>query len=305
MTARSAATAGRRLKVSERVAADTAVMNSTTAPFQPVRHRPVEIAPETFVIQATVGEGVAPQAIHMNSMVIRGAEPIVVDTGCPIHRKQYLDDLFALVEPDDVRWVFISHDDPDHHGNVEAVMDACLNATLVASWFLCERLGAEGFRVPPTRWRWLAVGDTLDVGDRTLAVIRPPLYDSPTTRGLFDPTTGVYWASDCYATPVERATAFVSELDSEAWAAGFAAFNCWNSPWVSMTEPDAFGGQCQRIEHLRPAAIASTHGPTIEAAQVQTAFDMLRRLPDAAVPPQPDQATLDQIVAAMDHDPVG
>lgn len=63
------------------------------------RHRPVEIAPETWVIQATIGEGVAPQAIHMNSMVIRAEEPVVVDTGCPIHRDQYFEDLFGLARP--------------------------------------------------------------------------------------------------------------------------------------------------------------------------------------------------------------
>ncbi len=271
--------------------------------FTSVRHHPVEVAVETFVIQATVGEGVAPQAIHMNSMVIRGAEPVVVDTGCPIHRDQYLDDLFGLVEPEDVRWVFISHDDPDHHGNLEAVMDACPNATLVASWFLCERLGAEGLTVPPTRWRWLGDGDALDVGDRTLHLVRPPLYDSPTTRGLFDPVTGVYWASDCYATPVPNGTAFVADLDPDEWAAGFAAFNLWNSPWLSMVDEDAFGVECRRVEGLRPAVIASAHGPTIEAPQVQQAFDMLRHLPSTTVPPQPDQATLDQIVAAMTATP--
>ena len=66
-----------------------------------------------------------------------------------------------------------------------------------------------------------------------------------------------------------------------------------------MVDAESFGVQCRRIEQLRPAAIASTHGPTIEAPQVQQAFDMLRRLPLAAVPPQPDQAVLDQIVAAM------
>lgn len=278
----------------------------TEAPVAPAgpRHRPVEIAPETWVIQATVGEGVAPQAVHMNSMLIRAAEPVVIDTGCPIHRDQYLEDLFGLVEPEDVRWVFISHDDPDHHGNAEAVMAACPNATLVATWFLCERLGAEGLGIPPSRWRWLGDGDALDVGDRTLQIVRPPLYDSPTTRGLFDPLTGVYWASDCYASPVERGTAFTSELDIDAWNEGFTAFNLWNSPWVSMVDPEPFGIQCRRVEQLRPAAIATCHGPTIEAPQVQHAFDLLRSLPSSPVPPQPAQPLLDEIVAAMAAVPV-
>ena len=106
-------------------------MTELVAPPAAPRHRPVEIAPETFVIQATVGEGVAPQAIHMNSMLIRGEEPVVVDTGCPIHREQYLDDLFGLVDPEAVRWVFISHDDIDHTGNLNALMEMAPNATVI------------------------------------------------------------------------------------------------------------------------------------------------------------------------------
>ncbi len=259
----------------------------------------MEIAPETFVIQATQGEGTAPQAVHMNSMLIRGSEPVVVDTGCPAHREQYLEDLFSLVDPQDVRWVFISHDDVDHYGNLHEVMDACPNATLVATWFLCERLAGDRLDVAPTRWRWVGDGESFEAGDRTLTALRPPLYDSPTTRGLYDHSSGVYWASDCFATPVERGTAFVADLDPQAWAAGFAAFQAWNSPWVSLVEPDAFAAECRRVEQLRPSAIATAHGPTIEASHVQRAFEMLRAMPGVVAPAQPDQSVLDAITSAM------
>lgn len=272
----------------------------TTIRSQPtVRHRPVRIAPETWVIQATHGEGVAPVAVHMNAMVIRGEQPVVVDTGAPVHCEQFLEDLFSLVDPDDVRWVFVSHDDIDHYGNAAAVMAACPNATLVATWFLCERLAAEGFPVPPTRWRWVADGETLDAGDRTLVAVRPPLYDSPTTRGLFDPTTGVYWASDCYATPVERGTAFVSDLDPAFWREGFVTFQTWNSPWVSLVDRSAFSATCRAVEDLGVSAIATGHGPTITGASLTAAFSMMHRLPAADAPPQPGQPLLDEIVAAM------
>ena len=56
--------------------------------------------------------------------------------------------------------------------------------------------------MPPTRQRWVDDGESFDVGDRMLQAVRPPVFDSPTTRGLFDPTTGVYWASDGFATPM-------------------------------------------------------------------------------------------------------
>lgn len=272
----------------------------TTPPgavMAPPRHLPVEIAPETWVIQATQGEGTAPMAVHMNAMVIRGAEPTVVDTGLPTNRDRYLEDLFGIVEPEDIRWVFISHDDIDHYGNLDTLMETCPNATMVASWFLCQRLAAEGFAVPPSRWRWVGDGESFDAGDRTFWAVRPPLYDSPTTRGLFDPVTGVYWASDCYATPVSKGTAFVEELDPDAWAEGFTTFQHWNSPWVSMVDPSAYAATCARIETLRPSAIATAHGPTIEASDLEQAFDLLRDVLNHPAPPQPGQMVLDQMTA--------
>jgi len=234
----------------------------------------------------------------MNSMLIRGAEPMVVDTGVPSNRDRFLEDLFGLVDPTDLRWVFLSHDDVDHYGNVDAVMDLCPNATLLTSWFLAERLAGE-LHVPPTRWRWIGDGDSLDIGDRVVTAVRPPLYDSPTTRGLFDPRSGVYWASDCFATPVGRGTAFVEDLDPSDWQQGFATFNAWNSPWVSLVDRDRYLAECRRVLDLPLSAIATTHGPTIEASNIEMAADMLRRLPDVAAPPQPGQEVLDQIVAAM------
>ena len=58
------------------------------------------------------------------------------------------------------------------------------------------------FDFPLDRCRWVMDGESLDVGDRTLHALRPPVFDSPTTRGLYDPTTGVYWAVDTFATPL-------------------------------------------------------------------------------------------------------
>jgi flavorubredoxin len=165
------------------------------------RLEPTEIAPETFLIHAHEGGDNDPVKVPLNSMVIRAAEPVVVDTGMAEHRDQYLADVFSLVEPEDIRWVFISHDDVDHTGNVNALMEAAPNATLVINWFMTGRMGAS-LAVPPTRWRWIGDGESFDVGDRTLHAVRPPIFDSPTTRGLFDPTTGVYWASDAFATPM-------------------------------------------------------------------------------------------------------
>lgn len=282
-------------------AMDTQPNNQTTpipTTTTRVHRRPVEIAPETWVIQDAAGEDAPGPVVHMNSMVIRAAEPVIVDTGVASNRDRYLEDVFGLVEPDDVRWVFISHEDIDHLGNVEALFAVCPNATLVASWFLCERLGQE-LTVAPTRWRWVGDGESFDVGDRTLAAIRPPLYDSPTTRGLFDPVTGVYWASDCYACPVGTPMEFTDELDPDEWAAGVGVFARWNSPWVDLVDRGRYEQQCHRIEELPVRAIAGTHAPTIGASDVRRAHELVRSVPDVTAPPQPGQADLDAMLSAL------
>src|SRR5262249_46091871 len=139
---------------------------------------PTQIAPETFVIHQIQEALGAPLFVYLNSMVIRGKEPVIVDTGTPANRKQWLEDVFTLVHPSDVRWVFLSHDDVDHSGNLDQVMDACPNAQLVCNWAMVER-HSNCFEFPLERCRWVMHGDALDVGDRTLQAVRPPVFDSP------------------------------------------------------------------------------------------------------------------------------
>lgn len=262
------------------------------------RHLPVQIAPDTFVVQNTQGEGVAPVAVHLNSMVIRGTEPIVVDTGVAENRDRWFEDVCSIVDLDDVRWVFLSHDDADHYGNLVEVMDRCPNATLLTSWFQWERMGTLP-TIPPFRMRWLEAGDTFTANGRTYATVRPPVYDSPTTRGLFDTATGVYWASDCFASPVPHGMADIAELDREQWQGGFAMFHQFLAPWMSMIDERRFQDEVTRVANLGIATIASAHSPSISGANVATAIDLLRAVPSAPVTAAPGQAELDAIVASI------
>ena len=90
----------------------------------PVRQLTNErIADDTYVVRQLFGEGLAPDVLFSNSMVITGAEPIIVDTGPHIIGDQWLEAAFSIVEPQDVRWIYLSHDDHDHVGNLNEVLD--------------------------------------------------------------------------------------------------------------------------------------------------------------------------------------
>lgn len=271
----------------------------TFAPLAPtITVAPTEVAPDTFVIhqvQEALGQ---PLFVYINSMVIRGREPVIVDTGTPANRKQWMEDAFALVEPQDVRWVFLSHDDVDHSGNLDEVMTACANATLVCNWAMVER-HTNCFNFPLDRCRWVMDGESFDVGDRTLAAVRPPVFDSPTTRGLYDPTTRVYWAVDTFATPLPDPGAGVPELDAGFWQELMWVFAMGAvSPWLAMLDPAKFAASVDRVQNLDIGTIAACHTPVIEGDYIERAFARVRELPTLDLPELPNQMVLEQILAA-------
>jgi flavorubredoxin len=268
-------------------------MSATFTPSK-THLEPTQIGSETFLIHDHSGEGHAPVLVPLNSLVIRGAEPVVVDTGMAENRDQFLADVFSIVDPEDIRWVFISHDDVDHTGNLNALMEAAPNAVAIVNWFIQERMGAS-LQVSPLRQRWVGDNEVIDVGDRRLIAIRPPVYDSPTTRGLFDPTTGVYWSSDSFASPMLTPVRNVAEIDPGMWNEGMAMFNQYVSPWITMTDEAKFQASVDRIQALGASTIVGCHTPVIGRAHVDAAIAATRRSPSAEVLPMPDQSVLDQI----------
>jgi flavorubredoxin len=264
------------------------------------RIAPQRIAPDTWLIrqvQQALGE---PLYVYLNSMVIAGTEPVIVDTGTIANRRQWLDDVFGIVEPTDVRWVFLSHDDIDHTGNLAEVMTACPNATLVCSWAITER-NANAFGFPLERCRWVNDGDGFDAGDRRLLAVRPPAWDSPTTRGLLDDKTGVYWGVDAFACPMPgEPVDTAAELDSEFWGDGMAMFvHNAVSPWLGLVDPQRYAELCDRVQALGMDKIATAHSPLITQATMDRAFHLARELPSVPAPPCPDQVVLETLLSGV------
>jgi flavorubredoxin len=275
-----------------------------TDPTAPVHQMPLKIAPATYLIRDVQHALGQPLSVFLNSMVIQGSEPIIVDTGTARNREAWLADVFGLVEPKDVRWVFLTHDDADHTGNLSQVMDACPRAKLVCSWSLVERF-ANAYDFDLGRCRWVNDGESWEAGDRTLVAVRPPVYDSPTTRGLFDSRTGVYWAADAFAAPVpggagETLAEDVADIDPQAWWAGMVMFGLHAlSPWLSMVDTGKYADSVRHVRSYGMKTIVSGHSAVIKGKLVEQAFNMIGRLAGTTPPPCPDQAVLDTMVRAM------
>jgi flavorubredoxin len=258
--------------------------------------QPYRIAPDTWVISELV-PAMPGTVVPLNSMVITAAEPVIVDTGNELSRNEWLDAAFSVVDPVDVRWVFLSHDDHDHIGNLAPVLELCPNATLVTNQWTVERV-SRTIELPLDRMRWVNSGDTFSVGDRTLVAMRPPVFDSPTTRGLFDPKTGVYWAVDTFAS---CAPSFLTDTDDcphELWEESLLDFNRLVSVWHTMLDPVKFGASVDAVASLGMTTVAGGHTAPIRGARLEEAFALVRRLPDLPAVELPGQADLDALLAA-------
>ena len=239
---------------------------------------PELIAPDTHVIRQLAGEGMGPVATFVNSMVITGAEPVIVDCGPAVSREAWLETVFGLVEPEDVRWIFLSHDDVDHTGNLPPVLEACPQATLVTNWFSMERMAAD-YQLPLDRMRWVNGGERFHAGDRDLVAVVPPTFDSPTTRGLFDTRTGVYWAADSFVVPVTHEVTSIGELDPGFFRQAFLDGNRMLSPWHQWMDPAKYVRHLGDVQAIGATAVASAHAPTYRDGEVDSAFRLLQELP--------------------------
>jgi hypothetical protein len=256
---------------------------------------PYRIARDTWLIPNLFPAG--DLNVPVNSMVIRGSEPVIVDTGAPVHRERWLEQVFSVVEPADVRWVFLSHDDPDHTGGLLDVLELCPDATLVTNFFSVERLALEKPALPLHRLRWLEPGDRLDVGDRTLELFRPPVFDGPTTRGLHDPSTGTMWVVDTFACLVPHWVDDLAALDPAFAEEQLLAMNSLVSPWHEWLDPVPYRRHVDAVESLGARTVASAHGPVVTGEALGAAFDVVRSLAGRPAIPGPGQELLDELLA--------
>lgn len=257
--------------------------------------RAFTVAPETFVIpEAVPVPGVGQMAV--NAMVIRGEQPMLLDTLATIHRDIYLEEAFKIVEPEDVRWLFLSHEDRDHSGSIAQVLELCPNARLITSFLGLGKLSEE-FAVPPERVYLMNDGDRLDIGDRIITALRPPLWDSSATAGLWDPSTEVYFAADCFGTVAADQPQYTDEMSDSDYEEGFYWMNRVNHIWFEHIKEEAIASAAERIKSLDSKLIVSGHGP-VERKNTARMCDRIKRI--AGMPPVhlPSQVEFEAMLSA-------
>jgi hypothetical protein len=233
--------------------------------------------------------------LAVNAFVIHAEQPVVVDTGLGLADRDFLASLASVVDPVDVRWIWLTHPDRDHTGGLFALLDAAPHARVVTTFAGAGIMSAER-PLPLDRLYLLNPGQSLDVGDRRLTGFRPPLFDNPATVGVMDTSTGVCLSSDCFGAPLPTAELATAEdataVNPDELRAAQLLWASVDSPWVHNVDPAKYAASFTPLRDFRPSAILSTHLPPVTRDSA-TLFTTLLDAPQATAFTGPDQAALE------------
>jgi glyoxylase-like metal-dependent hydrolase (beta-lactamase superfamily II) len=222
--------------------------------FDPYPATPeIDVLPSYFPIPVL---GIVP----INAFLLKAAEPVLVDTGQPLLSDEFLPQLASVIDPADLRWLWLTHADPDHIGSLHRLLDEAPNLRVITTFLALGKLSL--FRpLPPDRVYLLNPGQSLEVGDRTLTAVRPPTFDAPETTGFYDSKSGVFFSADSFGALMSEPAASAAQIAADDLREGLITWTTIDSPWLHLTDYTQFMDTLDRVRDMAPTIILSSHLP--------------------------------------------
>ncbi len=237
-----------------------------------------------------------------NAFLIRGKEPILVDTSYSFAAEDFLSTLGQLVDIASIRWIVVTHDDAEHIGNLGRLLELAPEAKVLTPFIGYGKLCDTAQNVPLARVHCIGPGESLTLADRTLSFLRPPLFDSSATIGVLDKKTGHLFSSDCFGTIVPLSYSPVADdvnvLPEAVFFQLMGDFNKVNSAWVHLVDRAMFQGILNDMSGMAPSWIFSTHAMPIPGEKWRGMLATFAGLPDSAPFQAPNQDVLNAMRAA-------
>jgi glyoxylase-like metal-dependent hydrolase (beta-lactamase superfamily II) len=240
------------------------------------------------------GIGVLP----VNAYLVMAEEPVLIDTGIGVDTGDFADAVSAVLPLDQLKWIWLTHDDADHTGSIPRIMELAPNATLVTHALSALRM-STWWPVPLDRVHAIRFGDEIHVGDRTLTAVAPPLFDSPLSIGVLDRSTGALFTVDAFGAILPEATQDAADVPPDALAGGMVGWATTDSPWAHVTDRMKFGEVLDRVRQIQPTRIFSSHLPAASGTSMDHFLGLLEQVPDAEPFVPPDAEQFGQMIAAM------
>ncbi|WP_375055329.1 MBL fold metallo-hydrolase [Zobellella sp. DQSA1] len=256
-----------------------------------INHR--RVAADTELLGGHIpvpGFGILP----VNSYLIRATQPVLVDTGLSHQREGFMAALRASLDISRLRWVWLTHADPDHMGNLASVLAEAPEARVVTTFIGMGKLMMHG--LPAERMHLLNPGQRLDVGDRQLLAVQPPVFDAPETLGLYDPRSLTLFSSDCFGTLLPGPADSTEELTAKSLRQGLHTWSAIDSPWLRLYDADRLNARLGELAQLGAETVLGSHLPPAPG-MLGELVQLLAAAMTAPPVPSPDQAALEAMLA--------
>ena len=236
--------------------------------------------------------------LSVYSFVLLSQQPVLIDTGLGLDTPEFVEALRSVIDPAELQWIWLTHDDSDHTGALSTIMELAPNAKLATHGLGALRIGTWWQEIPLDRVHAISLGDQLDVGDRILHALRPPTFDNPTSTGIYDERTSTLFAVDSFGAILPGAMESIDDLPEEALVGGMVAWTTFDSPWTHITDRSLFGDALDQVRKLNPDLVLSSHLPPT-TGRVEQLLKIVEKVPDADPFVAPDAAAFREIVANL------
>ncbi len=237
-------------------------------------------------------------SVPINAFVIHGPEPVLVDTGAVVQREEFLAALGSVIDPAELRWLWLTHPDADHIGTLHELLAGNDQLTVITT-FLAVGVLSLSAPLPLDRVRFVNPGEKITLGDRTLTAFRPPAFDNPCTVGFHDDGSGALFSSDCFGALLSEVPETASGLSEEQLRHGQVLWATIDSPWLHNVDVAMLGQELDRVRRMEPTMVLSSHLPAAPGAMTERLLASIAAVPTASPFVGPDQMALEEMLVQM------
>ena len=255
----------------------------------------IEVLTSNFPIP---GYGLVP----INAFVIKGSEPVLVDTGAVVESEEFMPALRSVIDPTDLKWIWLTHTDFDHIGSLHQLLAENPQLRVITT-FLGVGIMSLFAPLPMDRVHFVNPGEKITVGDRTLSAVKPPAFDNPSTTGFYDDKSGVFFSSDCFGALLSEVPQNAGDLSDKDLREGQVFWATVDSPWLHKVDGGTFAKELDGIRKMEPKMILSSHLPAAPGDMTERLLASLAAAPTAQPFVGPDQAALEQMLKEMTEGP--
>jgi NADH oxidase (H2O-forming) len=192
-----------------------------------------------------------------NSYFINAEKKAIVETSKAKFEATYLEKVKSVCNPEEIEYIILNHTEPDHSGNLEALLQIAPNATVVGTGNAMRYL--EDITSHPFKSLKVKDGDTLDLGNKTLKFISAPNLHWPDSMYTYLQEEKILFTCDSFGAHYAHEEMFDDQVGN--WDDAFEYyFDVILKPFSKF--------MLKAIDKIRPleiSCICTGHGPILRS----------------------------------------